>query len=96
VIEHVAAVMQLYREQAAYLERVWKWAEKAGLETIRKAIMEDHEGRKALVERFRLSQRVGQKDPWAERAAGRELREFTPLAVLSRLKAPTPAEAAAE
>ena len=86
VIEHVAAVMQLYREQAAYLERVWKWAEKAGLETIRKAIMEDHEGRKALVGRFRISQRVAQKDPWAERAAGRELREFMPLAVLSPVR----------
>jgi len=86
VIEHVAAVMQLYREQATYLERVWKWAEKTGLETIRKAIMEDHDGRKALLKRFQISQRVAQKDPWAERAAGRELREFTPLAVLSPVR----------
>ncbi len=44
------------------------------------------EVRKALVERFKLSQRVAQKDPWAERAAGRELREFTPLAVLSPIR----------
>jgi len=93
-IEHVAAVMQLYREQAAYLERVWKWVERAGLETVRAAIMDDHEGRKALLRRFEISQRAVQKDPWAERAAGRELREFTPLAVLSPARKAIPAEVA--
>ena len=81
-IEYVAAVMQLYREQAAYLERVWKWVEKVGLDKIRAAIMDDHEGRRALLERFKKSQRAVRKDPWAERAAGRELHEFMPLAVL--------------
>ena len=86
VIEHIAAVMQLYREQATYLDRVWKWVEKTGLDKVRAAIMDDPAGRKALVERFRLSQRVAQKDPWAERAAGRELREFTQLAVLSPIR----------
>jgi nitrite reductase (NADH) large subunit len=82
-IEHVAAVLQLYREQAVYLDRVWKWAEKIGLDKIRAAIMDDHAGRKALVERFLKSQRAVRKDPWAERAAGRELHEFMPLAVLT-------------
>jgi nitrite reductase (NADH) large subunit len=82
-IEHVAAALQLYREQAVYLDRVWKWVEKTGLEKIRAAIMDDHEGRKALIERFLKSQRAVQKDPWAERAAGRELNEFMPLAVLN-------------
>jgi nitrite reductase (NADH) large subunit len=82
-IEHVAAVMQLYREQAGYLERVWRWAEKTGLEKIRTAIMDDHAGRRALVERFEKSQRAVRKDPWAERAAGRELHEFMPLASLN-------------
>ena len=82
-IEHVAAVLQLYREQAVYLDRVWKWAEKTGLDKIRATIMDDHAGRKALVERFLKSQRAVRKDPWAERAAGRELHEFMPLAVLT-------------
>jgi len=85
-IEHVAAVMQLYREQAVYLERVWKWVEKTGLEKIRAAIMDDHEGRRALLLRFKKSQRAVQRDPWAERAAGRELHEFMPLAVLTPTK----------
>lgn len=84
-IEYVAAVMQLYREQAAYLERVWKWVERVGLETVRATIFDDHAGRKALVERFEKSQRAVRKDPWAERAAGRELHEFMPLANLARI-----------
>jgi nitrite reductase (NADH) large subunit len=84
-IEYVAAVLQLYREQATYLERIWKWAEKAGLDKIRAAIMDDHDGRRALVERFLKSQRAVRKDPWAERAAGRELHEFMPLAALNMI-----------
>jgi nitrite reductase (NADH) large subunit len=83
-IECVAAVMQLYREQAVYLDRVWKWSEKYGLEKIRVEVMADRDNRRALVQRFKKSQRAVQRDPWAERAAGRELREFMPLAVLAR------------
>jgi nitrite reductase (NADH) large subunit len=81
-IEYVAAFMQLYREQSAYLERVWKWVERYGLDKARAAIMDDHDGRRALLERFKKSQLAVRRDPWAERAAGRELNEFTPLAVL--------------
>jgi len=91
-IEHVAAVLQLYREQAQYLDRIFKWVEKVGLETVRAAIMDDHEGRRGLVERFVKSQRAVRRDPWAERAAGRELREFMPLTSL--LPVAHPAEAA--
>jgi nitrite reductase (NADH) large subunit len=84
-IEYVAATMQLYREQATYLDRVYKWVEKTGLDKIRAAIMDDHEGRAALLERFQKSQRAVRKDPWAERAAGRELHEFRPLSVLNHI-----------
>ncbi len=91
-IEHVAAVLQLYREKAAYLDRFYKWVDKYGLDKIRAEIMDDHDGRRALVERFKQSQRAVHKDPWAERAAGRELREFAPLAVLAPARpAPQPA-----
>lgn len=93
-IEYVAAITQLYREQATYLERVWKWVEKVGLETVRTAIFDDHEGRRALFDRFVKSQRAVQKDPWAERAAGRELHEFSPLTTLRSVapRATEPAE----
>jgi nitrite reductase (NADH) large subunit len=60
-----------------------------GIDTIRAAIVDDHEGRRALVERFLKSQRAARKDPWAERAAGRELHEFMPLAVLVPIAPPT-------
>ena len=90
-LEYVAAVVQLYREQAAYLDRLYKWVEKTGLDKVRAAIMDDHAGRRALFERFQRSQRAVRKDPWAERAAGRELHEFMPLAVLNPIM-PTAAE----
>ena len=81
-LEYVAAITQMYREEAAYLDRLWKWVEKTGLERVRAAIMDDHENRKGLYDRFLISQRVARRDPWAERAAGRDSREFAPLAVL--------------
>ncbi len=82
-LEYVAAVLQLYREEAAYLDRLYKWVEKAGLARVRRAIMEDDAGRKALYERFLVSQRAVRKDPWAERAAGFGSQEFMPLAIVA-------------
>ena len=95
-LEHVAAVMQLYREEAAYLDRLYKWVEKVGLERVRQVIMEDHEARKALYERFLVSQRAVRKDPWAERAAGFGAKEFTPLAVVAPIEAAVELAVAAE
>ena len=92
-IEYVAAVLQLYREKATYLDRIYRWAEKTGIDKIRAAIVDDPEGRHALVERFLKSQRAARRDPWAERAAGRELHEFMPLAVLTPVT-PAPVEPA--
>jgi nitrite reductase (NADH) large subunit len=86
-LEYIAAVTQMYREEANYLDRLYKWVEKTGLERVRHAIMEDHDNRKALYERFLLGQRVTRKDPWAERVAGKDLHEFMPLAVLSPIAA---------
>jgi nitrite reductase (NADH) large subunit len=58
--------------------------------------MEDHEARKALYERFLVSQRAVRKDPWAERAAGFGANEFMPLAVVAPLEAPVDLPVAAE
>jgi len=68
VVEHVAALLQMYREQGFYLERIYKWAKRVGLEEIRKQIMDDAGMRSAYSERFTQSQAVAQHDPWAERA----------------------------
>ncbi len=77
-IETIAAFVQLYREEAYYLERVHKWISRVGLEGV-KAAIEDLEQRRDLFERFRFSQRSAQIDPWAQRVAGRDHDEFNPM-----------------
>ena len=82
-IEVIAALVQLYREQGRYLERIYKWAKRVGLDTVRKQIMDDHERRKALYDRFVYSQKFVQTDPWAERVQGKDAHEFAPIADLT-------------
>jgi len=83
-IEVIAALVQLYREQGRYLERIWKWAKRVGIETVREQVLLDPERRNALRERFLLSQQYAQTDPWAERVAGKFAHEFAPLADFSQ------------
>ncbi|MGE0628747.1 MAG: nitrite reductase large subunit NirB [Hyphomicrobiaceae bacterium] len=83
----IAALVQLYREQGRYLERIYKWARRVGIDTVRSQIIEDESRRKDLFERFVFSQKFSQKDPWAERVAGKDLHEFRPLTDLSTLRA---------
>ena len=82
----IAALVQMYREQGRYLERIYKWAKRVGLTTIRAQVMEDLERRQALYQRFVYSQRFSQTDPWAERAAGKDAHEFAPMADFSVLE----------
>ena len=86
VIEYCAALVQLYREQGRYLERIYKWAARVGVDTIRAQVVEDADRRRALYDRFLLSQRNSQDDPWAERAAGHDAHEFRPMADLSMME----------
>lgn len=79
-IEVIAALTQLYREQGHYLERMYKWADRVGVESIRAAVVDDLEKRRALYVRFVISQRTAQVDPWAERVTGRDAHEFRPMA----------------
>ncbi len=83
VKEYCAAFMQLYREEARYLERTAPWIERVGIDYVRARIVEDAAGRAALAARFADSQRHAQIDPWAQRAAGAEAHEFRDLAVLA-------------
>ncbi len=80
VLEHVGAFMQLYREEARYLERTAPWVARMGIEYVRERIVADHEGRRALQDRFLASQRMVQSDPWAKRAAGAEAHEYRVMA----------------
>jgi len=79
VLEYSGAFIQLYREQAHYLERTAPWVERVGFNYVKERVVDDASGRRALFERFKESQRHAQFDPWAERAAGAESHEFQPL-----------------
>jgi nitrite reductase (NADH) large subunit len=83
VIQYCGALVQLYREQARYLERIYKWAARVGVDVVRAQIVDDPDRRMALLERFIYSQQFSQSDPWAERVRGRDAHEFKPLAELS-------------
>jgi len=84
-MDYCAAFIQLYREEAWYLERTAPWIERVGVDYIRSRIAEDEIGREMLTSRFLFSQSFSQDDPWAARAAGAErehhahLGEFRPL-----------------
>ncbi len=79
VLEYCGAFIQLYREEAHYLERTAPWVERVGLSYIKERILEDEEGRRALYDRFKVSQKYAQVDPWKERAEGGQAHEFRPL-----------------
>ncbi|WP_058555660.1 nitrite reductase large subunit NirB [Thiohalocapsa sp. ML1] len=79
VKEYCGAFMQVYREEARYLERTAPWVERVGIAYVKKRVVEDEVGRKALYKRFLESQKLAQVDPWKERATGAEAHEFTSL-----------------
>ena len=79
VKEYCGAFMQIYREEARYLERTAPWIERVGLSHVKKHVVDDAENRKTLYARFLKSQQVYQFDPWEQRAKGTDRHEFTPL-----------------
>ncbi len=82
-MEYCGAFMQLYREEAHYLERTAPWIERVGLTYVRESVVEDESRRKALYKRFLHSQRRAQKDPWAQIAADEDKsRTFSPINIV--------------
>ncbi|QNO27330.1 NAD(P)/FAD-dependent oxidoreductase [Sphingopyxis sp. OPL5] len=79
-MDHCAAFIQLYREEARYLERTAPWIERVGLAHIVARIVDDEPGREALRARFLYSQSFSQDDPWAQRAEGAEAEHHAPMA----------------
>lgn len=85
VLEYSAAYIQLYREQARYLERTAPWIERVGLSYLKENLVEDDKQRKELAQRFKVSQDItgSQNDPWTERSMnGVAGYEFEPLKVI--------------
>ena len=79
VKEYTAAFLQIYREEAHYLERTAPWVERVGLQYIKDQIVENAEKRKELADRFMYSQQFAQIDPWKARAEGADAHEYSPL-----------------
>ena len=79
-MDYCAAFIQLYREEARYLERTAPWIERVGLDYVKAHIVDDDAGREALRARFLYSQSFSQDDPWAQRAEGAEAEHHAPMA----------------
>ncbi|MDB5803204.1 MAG: NAD(P)H-dependent nitrite reductase, large subunit [Betaproteobacteria bacterium] len=70
VLEYSGAFLQLYREEARYLDRTIHWLSRVGLDYVKKHVVEDAENRKALYARLKFAVK-DYADPWRERAAGK-------------------------
>ena len=79
VLEYTGAFCQLYREEGWYLERTVHYVSRVGLDHVKKKVLDDHEGRKALWARLQFSL-DGEPDPWFEfDKAAVDTRQFTAL-----------------
>ena len=81
VLEVAGAFLQLYREEGWYLERTVHYVNRVGLDTVKKRVLDDDAGRKALWERLQFSL-DGEPDPWFEfDKAAVDVRQFEPVGV---------------
>jgi nitrite reductase (NADH) large subunit len=81
VLEYTGAFCELYRQEGWYLERTVHYVSRVGLDYVKKKILDDHEGRKALWERLQFAL-DGEPDPWFEfDKAAVDTRQFEALAV---------------
>lgn len=91
VLEYTGAFMQLYRLEGWYLERTVHFVNRVGLDYVKKRILDDAAGRKALWEQLQFAL-DGEPDPWFEfDKAAVDQRQFTPVIPI----VPVPADAAA-
>ncbi len=81
VLEYSGAFLQLYREEAYYLERTCHYVARVGLDYVKKIVVEDATRRTELYERLLYSLQ-DYEDPWAAAVAQPAARrEFTTLEV---------------
>jgi nitrite reductase (NADH) large subunit len=82
VLEYSGAFLQLYREEAWYLERTVHYVSRVGLDYVKKKVLDDAAGRRALWEKLQFSL-DGEPDPWFEfEKAKVDLRQFEPVGVV--------------
>jgi nitrite reductase (NADH) large subunit len=81
VMEYTGAFMQLYREEGWYLDRTVHYVKRVGMDYVKKKILEDEAGRKALWAKLQFALE-GEPDPWFEfDKAGVDTRQFNALSV---------------
>jgi len=79
VLEYTGAFMQLYRLEGWYLERTVHYVGRVGLDYVKKRILDDAEGRKALWAQLQFAL-DGEPDPWFEhQKAAVDTRQFVPI-----------------
>jgi len=86
VVDVAKAYLQYYRETGKHNERTAPWLERIGLETVKQVVVEDMEGREALIERMDLYLATLTTDPWQERLKDEkepgqmtQFNEYTPI-----------------
>ncbi|MDT0139962.1 nitrite reductase large subunit NirB [Acidovorax sp. PRC11] len=95
VLEYTGAFCELYRQEGWYLERTVHYVNRVGLDHVKKRILEDHAGRKALWEQLQFAL-DGEPDPWFEfDKAAVDTRQFVPLAPVEASVSATAAAATA-
>lgn len=80
VLEYSGAFVQLYREEARYLDRTVHYVQRVGLDYVKKQVVEDAANRKALYQRL-LFALQDEKDPWVERIKGGAAHEFEEISL---------------
>ncbi|GKT26322.1 nitrite reductase large subunit NirB [Acidovorax sp. SUPP3334] len=80
VLEYTGAFCELYRQEGWYLERTVHYVNRVGLDHVKKRILEDHEGRRALWEQLQFAL-DGEPDPWFDFQEARvDTRQFAAIA----------------
>ncbi|MDN0073775.1 nitrite reductase large subunit NirB [Crenobacter sp. SG2303] len=82
VKEYSGAFLQLYREEAYYLDRTVHYIARVGLDYIKAKVVDDAANRQALFERL-LYSLEGLPDPWAARIAGAQKNEYIPIKAIA-------------
>jgi nitrite reductase (NADH) large subunit len=81
VLEYAGAFLELYRQEGFYLERTVHFVARVGLDCVKRRIVEDGAGRRALWEQLQFAL-ADEPDPWHQpREAGVDLRQYAPLTV---------------
>ncbi len=80
VMEYAGAFLELYRQEAWYLERTCHWLERVGLDYVKSRIVEDEDGRRTLHAAL-IAALKDAKDPWSTSREAQPIKQFIPITV---------------